>query len=64
MNSKQPHILGTRIISKTFTTDLAGNVPLKAAAFAFDVKQTFKRTKVRMFERVGRTFYAEFQVSV
>lgn len=64
MNSKKPHILGTRIISKKFTTDLAGNVPLAASTFSMAVKQTFKRTKVRMFERVGRTFYAEFQVSV
>ena len=64
MNSKQPHILGTRILKKTFPTDLAGNIPQQASLFSMTVKQTFKRTKVRMFERVGRTFYVEFQVSV
>jgi hypothetical protein len=60
----KPHQLGTRIISKTFKTDLAGNTPVAASAFSMAVKQTFKTTKVLMFERVGRSFYTEFKISV
>lgn len=66
MQSKttKPHKLGTRIVSKTFKADLAGNTPVEAAIFSMTIKQTFKTTKVLMFERVGRSFYAEFKISV
>lgn len=60
----KPHQLGTRIVSKTFKADLAGNTPIAASAFSMAVKQTFRETKVLMFECVGRNFYAEFKISV
>jgi hypothetical protein len=61
---KNPRILGQRTISKTFPTDKAGNTPIQASLFSMSVKQTFKKTKVLMFEQVGRNFYTEFRVSV
>ena len=61
---QNPRILGTRIISKSFPTDKAGNTPIAASVFSMLVKQTFKSTKVLMFEQVGRNFYTEFKVSV
>jgi hypothetical protein len=62
--TQNPHILGTRIISKTFKADLAGNVPMSAFLFSVSVKQTFKKTKVLVFERVGANFYTEFLVCI
>jgi len=62
--TQNPHILGTRIISKTFKADLAGNVPIAASLFSMSVKQTFRKTKVLVFERVGKNFYTEFLVCI
>lgn len=62
--TQNPHVLGTRIISKTFKADLAGNVPMAAFLFSVSVKQTFRKTKVLVFERVGANFYAEFLVCI
>ena len=56
--------MGTRIISKTFKADLAGNVPIAAFLFSVSVKQTFRKTKVLVFEKVGANFYTEFLVCI
>ena len=64
IKTQKPHTLGTRIISKTFKADLAGNTPIEAAAFSMSVKQTFKTTKVLVFEKVGCKFYTEFLVCI
>jgi hypothetical protein len=61
---KNPHTLGTRILKKTFATSNTGQVPMAASLFSMAVKQTFKSTKVLMFEQVGRNFYVELKVSV
>jgi hypothetical protein len=62
--TQKPHILGTRIISKTFKADLASNVPIAASVFSMNVKQTFRKTKVLVFEKVGKNFYTEFLVCI
>ena len=59
-----PRILGTRIISKSFPTNKAGDTPIHASLFSMYVKQKFSKTKVLMFYKVERTLYAEFKVSV